>query len=70
MGMGPQLKVSSDRLVKPTTPGLQSEWFIYNTTVTHLIDLLTLFINKIILVTYHRLDRNLQLVIGYKNNFI
>ena len=70
MGMGPQLTVSSDRLEKPATPGLQSDWFIYYTTVTPLIDLSTLFNNKMILVTYHRLDRNLQLVIGYKNNFI
>ena len=35
---GPQLKVSSDRLVKPEieppTPGLQSKWYIYNTTET------------------------------------
>ena len=35
--MGPQLKVSSGRLVKPViepvTPGLQGEWFIHYTTV-------------------------------------
>ena len=33
---GSQLKVSSDRLVKPEiespTPGLHSKWYIYNTT--------------------------------------
>ena len=34
--MGPRLKVSSDRLVKPgmepATPGLQDKWFIHYTT--------------------------------------
>ena len=68
--MGSQLKVSSDRLEKPAIPGLQSECFIHNTSVTPLIDLSTLFINKMILVTYHGLDKNVQFVIGYKNNFI
>ena len=37
METGPQLKVSSDRLVKPgikhVTPGLQGKWFIHYTTV-------------------------------------
>ena len=38
--MGPQLKVSSDRLVKPgiepATPGLQGNWFIHYATVAGL----------------------------------
>ena len=36
METGPQLNVSSDRLVKPgnqpAIPGLQGKWFIHNTT--------------------------------------
>ena len=40
MESGPQLKVSSDRLVKPgiepVTPGLQGKWFIHYTTASPL----------------------------------
>ena len=40
METGPQLKFSSDRLVKPgiepASPGLQGKWFIHYTTVAPL----------------------------------
>ena len=54
-GDGPQLKVSSDKLVKPrvepATPGLQGEWFIHYTTAAPMFDFdLFLYVPSTILI--------------------
>ena len=47
METGTQLKVSSDRLVKPgiepATPGLQGKWFIHYTTAAPHLMIISIF---------------------------